>query len=181
MQKLAKVQVMLPNAAARKVDDLLLFDASCLDVHTRQELLRLLPYLVHIRTVRRDIFRERGCSTCAKPDPTIAIAARLRRQGISWANVYEAIGQTPASMTKEERIRFENAVRWKLAHLDAPERRPAVRYGAGGMCDRCYLSHRREMAERLHKKHEGRDADSETKALSLKLDLAQWLLGQDDE
>jgi hypothetical protein len=180
MQKLAKVQIMAPNLAAEKVDDLLVFDAVCLDVQSRQELLRLMPKLVHIRTARKDIFRERGCD-CSKPDPTIAIAARLRRQGMCWEKIYEAMGLAPRCMTREERKSFEQAVRWKWAHLDAPERRPSLRYGAGGMCDRCYLRLRRELAKRLRKMHEGRDADSETRALSLKFDVAQWLLGQDDE
>lgn len=179
MTKLAKVEVMLPRGAERKVDELLVFDAQCVDVATRQELLRLLPQLVHIRRARKAIFLEQGCRECQKPDPTVAIAARLRARGFTWADIYAITGVL--ATTRAERKCFENSVRWKLAHPDTRVRKPSHRYGAGGLCDRCYLRLKRELAKRLRKMHEGRDSDEETAALTRRFDVAQWLLGGDDE
>jgi hypothetical protein len=177
MTKLAKVEVMLPRSAERKLDELLLFDARCVDAGSRQELLRLLPGLVHIRRAWRAHYTQHGCLACTKPDPTIAIAARLRRRGSSWAEIYEITGAI--ATTRAERKRFEGAVCWKLVHLDAPTRERSHRYGAGGFCDRCYLRLRRELAGTLRKMHENRNADEETAALTRRFDLAQWLLGGD--
>ena len=177
MMKLAKVEVMLPRGAERKVDELLVFDARCVDVGTRQELLRLLPQLVHLRRAWRARFTEHGCITCPKPDPTVAIASRLRTRGLSWADIYAITGTT--ATTRAERKSFENSVRWRLAHHDTPVRKPSHRYGAGGLCDRCYLRLRRELAKTLRKMHEGRHADEETAALTQRFDVAQWLLGAD--
>jgi hypothetical protein len=175
MTKLAKVEVMLPRAAERKVDDLLVFDARCVDVGTRQELLGMLPQLVHLRRAWSAHFLEHGCLACPKPDPTIPIAARLRRRGSTWAEIYD-ITAIPAA-TRAERKRFQRSVRRKLAHLDAPARKPSQSYGAGGFCDRCYARLRREFATTLRKMHAGRDAAAETVALTREYDLAQWLLG----
>jgi hypothetical protein len=174
MTKLAKVEVMLPRAAERKIDSLLVFDARCVDVGTRQELLRLLPGLVHIRRGWRAHFLKQGCLACQKPDPTVAIAARLRRRGSTWTEIYEVTAFNATNHA--ERNRFENAVRWKLAHPEAPTRNPSHRYGAGGFCDRCYMRLRRELVKALRKMHEGRDAAAETAALTQRFDLAQWLL-----
>ncbi len=179
MTKLAKIEVMLPRAAEQRVDELLVFDARCVDVGDRQELLRLFPRLVYLSRAWRERFLERGCIACPKTDPTIAIAARLRRRGMTWTEVYETVGVVAA--TRAERNRFEGAVRWKLAHLDTPERKPSYRYGAGGFCDRCYLRLRRELAKTIRKMHEGRDAVAESAALTQRFDLAQWLLNRDDE
>jgi hypothetical protein len=178
MTRLAKVEVMLPRAAERKLDELLVFDARGVDVDTRQELLRLLPRLVHLRRAWQAHFREHGCLSCPKPDPTVPIAARLLRRGSSWAEIYEITGAE--FTTRAERKRFVNAVHWKLAHLDAPTRTPSHRYGAGGFCDRCYLRLRRELAKAIRKMHEGRDAAEETAALTQRFDVAQWLLHGDD-
>ncbi len=181
MTKLAKVKVMLPRGAERKVDELLVFDARCVDVGTRQELLRLLPQLVHLRRAWRAHFTEHGCIACPKPDPTVAIAARLRRRRSRWAEIYELIGIDRATSTRAERKSFENSVRRNLAHSDTPVRKPSHRYGAGGFCDLCYMRLRRELVKTLRKMHEGRNADEETAALSQRFDVAQWLLGADDE
>ena len=179
MRQLARVEVMFPNAAERKVDELLVFDARCVDVATRQELLRLLPQLVHLRRAWRARFQKRGCLCCRPADPTIPIAARLRSRGSSWLEVYEILGAT--AMTRAERKRFESAVRWKLAHMSAPTRKPSHRYGAGGLCDRCYLRIRKELSNVLREMHRGRDAAEETAALTRRFDVAQWLLSGDDE
>jgi len=179
MGKLAKVEVMLPRAAERKVDDLLVFDAQFVDVATRQELLRLLPQLVHLSRARKAQFEEDGCPTCPKPDPTVEIAARLRRRGSTWAEIYEVTGVT--ATTRAERKSFENSVRWRLAHPNTKARQASHRYGAGGLCDCCYSRERRKLVKRLRKMHEGRNADEETAALTRRFDVARWLLGDDDE
>lgn len=44
--------------------ELLLYDARFLDVATKQELLRLIPRLVHVRRARQAIFRRYGCQSC---------------------------------------------------------------------------------------------------------------------
>jgi hypothetical protein len=179
MTRLAKVEVMLPQASERKVDKLLVFDARCVDAGDRRELLRLFPQLVHLSRAWRVHFLEHGCLACPKPDPTVGIAARLRSRGMAWTAIYEVIGVSAPTPT--ERKRFYRAVQWKLAHLDAPKLKPSYRYGAGGFCDRCYLRLRRELAKAIRKMHEGRDAMGETAALTQRFDLAQWLLNGDDE
>ena len=175
--KLTKVEVMLPRHAERKIDDALVFDSRGLDIATRQELLRLLPQLVHLSRAWRARYLKHGCYACAKPDPTVTIAARLRGRGSTWREIYEITGAVAS--TRAERKRFENAVRWKLAHLDAPTRPRSHRYGAGGLCDLCYRRFRRELVKEFAKMHEGRDAAAETAALTQRFDLAQWLLGSE--
>jgi hypothetical protein len=183
--KLAKVEVMLPRPAERRIDDALIFDSRGLDVGTRQELLRLLPQLMHLSRANRAIYQKHGCRECPKPDPTVTIAARLRRGGMSWSEVYETVGVLAA--TRAERKKFEQAVRWKLAHLETPKRKHWPGYGAGGLCMNCYLRRRRELAKELGvhartigQRLEERDAAAETAALTQRHDLAQWLLGGEE-
>jgi hypothetical protein len=64
MKKRAKVEAMLPVLVARKLDELLVFDACYLDVPTRQALLRLMPQLVQVRRARKAIFLRYGCGSC---------------------------------------------------------------------------------------------------------------------
>jgi cytochrome c551/c552 len=64
MSKLVKVEVVTPGTVAEKLDELLLFDSCFLDVAARQELLRLIPKLVHVRRARQAIFRRYGCQSC---------------------------------------------------------------------------------------------------------------------
>jgi len=179
MTRLAKVEVMLPRAAEQKIDELLMFDVRCNDAGSRRELLRLIPQLVHLSRAWRVHFLKHGCLGCPKTNPTIGIAARLRKRGLTWAEIYEITDVK--STTPAERKRFENAVHWRLAHLDAPRRKPSHRYGAGGFCDRCYLRLRRELTKTIREMHEGRDAVIESAALTQRFDLAQWLLNGDDE
>jgi hypothetical protein len=176
MQRLATVEVMLPRPAERRVDDALIFDSRGLDAGTRQELLRLLPSLVHLSRAWRAHYLKHGCFGCKPDDPTVAIAARLRRGGMTWSEVYETVGVNAA--TRVERNQFEGAVRWKLAHLDTPKRKHAPGYGAGGLCMNCYLRLRRELAKALAKM-QGRNAAEETAALTRRADMAQWLLGDE--
>jgi hypothetical protein len=176
MTRLAEVEVLLSNEAAEKFDRLLVFDARGVDAGMRQELLRLFPRLVHLRRAWRRHFLTHGCLACQKPDPTIAIAARLRRRGATWADVYEIVGVDFARNTRAEQRKFWNAVRWEIAHLQVAAAKPSHRYGAGGLCDRCYLRIRRELAKAIRTLHSGRDASEETAALTRKFDVAQWLL-----
>jgi len=183
LRKLDKVRVAVPESAERAIESLLIFDVRCLDVATRQEILRILPQLVHIRRAWRAEYMECGCLACPKPDPTVAIAARLRRRGSTWAEIYEITAVKATN--RAERKRFENAVRWKLGHLDAPTRNLSPRYGAGGFCDRCSGRIYQRMLKRYRKLMAGRDLPAElatfTEALTLKFSLAQQLLNGDDE
>lgn len=181
MNRLVKVEVVNQAEAALKLDDLLLFEAAFLDVTTRQELLRLLPRLVHVRRARQKIFHVRGCLTCQKPDPTVAIAARLRRKGQGWSEIYELVGLDHDSMSRDKRKQFEVAVRRKMTQPNVPERKPSARYGAGGMCDCCYARARRAISAEVRKMHQGRDTKTEIADLSRRFDLAQFLLGNGDE
>ena len=182
LRKLAKVKVALPESSERAIENLFIFDARCLDVATRQELLRILPPMVQIRRAWRAEYMECGCLACQKPDPTVAIAARLRRRGSSWADIYEITAVTAA--THRERKLFENSVRWKLKHLDAPERKPSDLYGAGGFCARCTMRIYQRMLKRYRKQMAGRDLPAElaafTDALMLKYNAAQRLLNGED-
>jgi hypothetical protein len=176
MTKLATVEVMLPRSAERKIDDLFVFDARCVDVATRQEILRLMPQVVHLRRAWSAHFLQHGCMACAKADSTVMIAARLRRRGATWAEIYEITG-APARTLAERKL-FGNAVRRKLSQLDVPARTKSLnRYGAGGLCARCYLRLRRELAKTLRDMHQGRNADEEILSLTRRFDVAQWLLG----
>ena len=66
LRKLAKVRVALPESAEHAIERMLIFDSRCLDVATRQELLRILPQLVHIRRAWRAEYMECGCVSCHK-------------------------------------------------------------------------------------------------------------------
>jgi uncharacterized paraquat-inducible protein A len=61
--KIEKVEA-IETTAARKLGELLLFEACFLDVSTRQDLLRIIPKLVHVRRARQAIFRRYGCHSC---------------------------------------------------------------------------------------------------------------------
>lgn len=195
MNKLTKVKAMSPMVVERKVDDLLVFDARFVDTDMRRELLRLLPQLIHMRYAWRAHFRRYGCFACPKTDPTIAIAARLRRRGSTWAEIYEIIGVDRAATTRAERKLFEYPVRRKLALLDDPPRgrswdttasplRGHTYHYGGGICDKCYRRIRRRLSKILRKRHEGHNpAELATfkEALTLKHSAAQRLLNGGEE
>ncbi len=182
LRKLDAITITQPESPEQAIERLLIFDARCLDKETRQELLRLIPELVHIRRAWRAEYMEQGCTGCQKPDPTIAIAARLRRHGLRWADIYK-ITATPAT-TRAERKLFENRVRWRLAHLDAPDRQPSQTYGAGGFCSRCMARIYRRMRNRCKKALQGRNLPAELAtfrdALCLRYNTAQRLLRGDE-
>ncbi|MHB8499711.1 MAG: hypothetical protein ACYDCG_18285 [Candidatus Acidiferrales bacterium] len=187
MTTLAKVGVLLPKPVERKIDELLVFDARCLDAATARELLRLVPALAHIRHAWRAHYRQYGCLACPKPDPTIPIAARLRRSGMPWARIYEAVGIDHATTTLEERKSFKAIIRRTIPHLDDAPRyhlnghNSHSCHSAAGFCDKCYLRLRRRLSKELRKMYAGRDAKKEIAALSQRFDLAQWLLGPGGE
>jgi len=177
------VKVATVESPIRAIEDLLIFDARALDKPTQQDLLRIVPELIHIRRAWRAHYVAKGCLSCRKgTDPTVAIAARLRRRGLTWKEIYEIVGTKAAN--RVQRQRFENAVRWKLEHLNSRERKPSFRYGAGGFCDRCYVRILNAMRRRYRKLTAGRDftADLEafTEALTLKFNHAQRLLNGPD-
>jgi hypothetical protein len=64
LRKLDKIKVMLPESPERAIEDLLIFDARSLDLSTRQQLLRLLPELIHVRRAWKAEYMECGCLSC---------------------------------------------------------------------------------------------------------------------
>lgn len=65
-QKLDSIVEVLPESPVELLETLLIFDARCLDKDTRQELLRILPQLVHIRRAWKAEYMECGCISCHK-------------------------------------------------------------------------------------------------------------------
>lgn len=181
-RKLDSIQVVKPESPEQAIESLLIFDARFLSKDTRQELLRILPQLVHIRRAWRAEYMECGCHGCQKPDPTVTIAARLRRRGATWKDIYEI---TALSATAAQRKRFQEAVYWKLAHFDVLTRQPSHTYGAGGFCSRCLARIYQRMHKRYRKLMAGRDLPAELAifkdALCLRYNAAQRLLNGDDE
>src|SRR5262249_60440946 len=49
LRKLERIRVPAIESPSEALENLLIFDARCLDRETRQELLRLVPQLVHVR------------------------------------------------------------------------------------------------------------------------------------
>jgi hypothetical protein len=68
-RKLDSVVEVLPESPVERMETLLIFDARCLDRETRQELLRILPQLVHIRHAWKAEYMECGCISCHKKRP----------------------------------------------------------------------------------------------------------------
>jgi DNA-directed RNA polymerase subunit RPC12/RpoP len=56
----------LESSAEQAIESLLIFDARCLDRATQQELLLMLPALVHIRRAWKTYYLEYGCVSCHK-------------------------------------------------------------------------------------------------------------------
>jgi hypothetical protein len=170
------------KAPLRALENLLLFDSHCIDVVSRQELLRLLPQLVGLRRAWKAHFLEYGCLHCPKPDPTVGIAARLRQRGSTWADVYKITG-TPAEPSPE-RERFRESVRWRMTHPDVPRPRPSNQYGAGGFCSVCQTRIYTRMQKRFRRLVEGRSNETEVAAfkdaLCLSYNLAQRIFHGDE-
>jgi hypothetical protein len=66
LRKLDKIKVAVPESAASAIESLLIFDARSLDKQTQQELVRILPELVHIRRAWKAHYLENGCVSCHK-------------------------------------------------------------------------------------------------------------------
>jgi hypothetical protein len=66
LRKLENIHVPVIESPLQAMENLLIFDARCLDRETRQELLRLVPQLVHIRRAWRAEYMECGCISCHK-------------------------------------------------------------------------------------------------------------------
>jgi hypothetical protein len=60
-KKLERVQIVAPESALQTIEDLMVFDARCLDRETRRELVKFLPDLTRIRKAWRAHFTEHGC------------------------------------------------------------------------------------------------------------------------
>ena len=65
-KKLELVRVMAPESALQAMEDLMVFDARCLDKQTWHALLRVLPDLTRIRKAWRAHFAEFGCVSCRR-------------------------------------------------------------------------------------------------------------------
>ena len=65
-RKLDSIVEVLPESPEERLETLLIFDARCLDKETRQELIRILPQLVHIRRAWKAEYMECGCISCHK-------------------------------------------------------------------------------------------------------------------
>ena len=66
LRKLDAITVAQPESPEQAIESLLIFDARCLDKDTRQEIVRILPQLVHIRRAWRAEYMECGCISCHK-------------------------------------------------------------------------------------------------------------------
>jgi hypothetical protein len=204
-KKLAKIEVLSAEVSEKRLDDLLVFDARCIDAETMRELVRQWPRLRQVQRAWSLRFEQRGCLACGngKKNPiqkrgrgsiVAKAAAQLRRNGVKWDAIYVAIGKNRAEMSHTERFNFEQAVRYRMrsiaAHLDVPppevhlhvpSRETSQLSGPGGLCRRCYQRERKELLRNIRKMNEGRDPERDTAALTRRFDIAQWLLSGGDE
>lgn len=65
-RKLEAVQVLVPQSVIQGLEDLMVFDARCLDKETWHALLRVLPDLTRIRKAWRAHFTVHGCVSCRR-------------------------------------------------------------------------------------------------------------------
>jgi hypothetical protein len=65
-KKLEEVQVLAPQSAIQGLEDLMVFDARCLDKETWHGLLRVLPDLTRIRKAWKAHFTVHGCVSCRR-------------------------------------------------------------------------------------------------------------------
>lgn len=65
-RKLAEIQVVVPESTEEMLEQLLIFDARCMDADKRRELRRILPSLVHLQRAWKAEFMEYGCLSCHK-------------------------------------------------------------------------------------------------------------------
>jgi hypothetical protein len=65
-RKVEKVEVVLPDSPAERMENLLIFDARGLDKETFLKLRDILPRLVHISLAWKAMYLECGCISCHK-------------------------------------------------------------------------------------------------------------------
>ena len=65
-QKLELVRIAAPLSPLQAMEDLMVFDARCLDKETWRQLLRVLPDLTRIRKAWKAHFVEHGCVSCRR-------------------------------------------------------------------------------------------------------------------
>src|SRR5947207_326256 len=65
-KKLELVTVAAPESALQAVEDLMVFNARCLERQTWHELLRVLPDLTRIRKAWKAHFAVHGCVSCRR-------------------------------------------------------------------------------------------------------------------
>jgi hypothetical protein len=65
-KKLEIVTVTAAESPVQAIEDLMVFDARCLDKATRLELVRFLPELTHIRRAWKAHFTVHGCVSCRR-------------------------------------------------------------------------------------------------------------------
>ena len=85
-QKLDNVQVVAPGSPDRAIESLMIFDARCLDVATRQELMRILPQIIHVRRAWRAEFMECGCICCHRKNACYGAGGFC---GTCWGRIYQ--------------------------------------------------------------------------------------------
>jgi hypothetical protein len=163
---------------AKEIDLLaFLLEARFLPAGEYRDLRRACPTSVHLSRALAARFLKKGCLHCPPPDARVPIAARMRKRGMSWQDVYALAA--PEATTSAERTRFNLAVRWKVERLNRSERKPKLsEYGAGGFCRKCYAALSKETREliRASRALQGRNTPEETIALTLREDSAALLL-----
>ena len=90
-QKVQRLPEVLPKNPIEALEALLIFDARMLERETQQELIRILPQLVHVRRAWKAHYLEHGCISCPKADEKAAIAARMRLKGYTWDEIFEIV------------------------------------------------------------------------------------------
>jgi hypothetical protein len=65
-RKLAEIQVAAPESTEQALEQLLIFDARCMDADKRRELRLILPGLIHLQRAWKAEFMEYGCLSCHK-------------------------------------------------------------------------------------------------------------------
>ena len=180
--KLDSIVEVLPESPVELLETLLIFDGRSLERDTQQELLRILPQLIHVRRAWKAHYLEHGCISCPKADERFAIAARMRLRGSNWEEVFEIVA--PNVHTRHEQKRFQASVYWKLEHPKDRTERNTNTYGSGGFCVACQARIFMRMRNRYRKAMQGRDLTQELAALkdalALKYNAAQRLFNGDD-
>jgi hypothetical protein len=183
-KRIVKQELLGPGEVEQKLDDLLVFDCRGIDPATRGDLRRILPRILRVSHAWSAHFEKYGCIGCrtGRPDSIPAIAARLRRRGLSWSAILADIGRT--HMTGPERKAFRAAVGRHLSHPDMPEQEPASSahvYGGGGLCALCRVRLRRELLAIMGEMDAEPNVEQETAALTRRFDVARRLLSGGDE